>query len=195
VEPWYPPRPSNTALSRPDASDCGWAAKGNGCRAIAQRDPVSREWKLTSRHWKPLSVSPYKDALSQVPAGLEWDILDVEVLGSPRTVGVAEGSVMLIDLPLIGHKPWIERHTIIRNTLRIFTEPPLNGKWPKLFRPMCVYNGQSAYQLYRQLQEANNRLGVELWEGVVAYLKDSIYTYNYGSPTRKDPSWGKVRFT
>ena len=152
-----PLRPERGTRHRFDADEFSFEGKGNGRRGILYNVSGNSHPVLYSRHGNLIDASPYMEAIDQLPGGAGWHgYLDFELMGSPRTPGVGDGSIMIIDLPCVA-APYKERHAMIRDQVDCFVEPGPDGKWPKVFRPVAVHCPTGADVLWDTLRHRRQK--------------------------------------
>ncbi len=140
----------------------------------------------------------------------EW--LDVEAL--ERRLPIGKGSLIVLDIPLPG--TWAERQQQLYTDLVAASqvaqswkfehfEPPENelllfayhyeDEHPQKLRGANVIDSQLfPASAWNRLQELNQQLGCELFEGLVAKRVDSLYPIQSRSPDVEFPFWMKHRW-
>jgi hypothetical protein len=215
--PSYPLRPVNGGplpLAQPKHGLWDFGPKLNGWRAWAH--PATRS--MWNRENKPLSITAeFKVVLDKLYCAAdhlpEW--LDVEALS--RRVPIGKGSLILLDAvgtpPLdvgcsnVGCLPYDERQQLLYDTC--IAKGPGFSWAHEQFEPLENELLSFAYT-YRtddkapemhpaaawvRLQEVNQALGCELFEGLVAKRADSLYPLQLRSPDLEFPFWMKHRWS
>ena len=183
----YPLRPEKGTGYRFDADAFAFECKANEARAM-YHNPTGH---MISRHGNPVDTTPYKEALSRLPKSDMWEWVDIGLFGSPRTPGLNEGVIMVIDLPAIGDLPYCDRHRIIRE---YFPDPSFRVPFPLVFRPPVVYNNCGLAHAREQMLLENEKWGVTIWEGFVGKRLTSPYPINTTNPNKTTNHWYKERF-
>jgi hypothetical protein len=176
--------------------------KINGWRVLID----VRNKKLWSRYNQPSSVehkyASVLDRLTGMFDGVVPTWLDGEILGQ-RTPTMGRGSIIIFDVvwPQLTeqHKEWnlwYERRRFLNATLGGEAELWDVEQTP---RQDTIYHlpnvcDDEAEEFYQRLKLINTRLGVELYEGLVAKRVDREYPMQLASPAKETTNWIKHRW-
>ena len=213
--PIYPARPVNGGplpKAMPKSGDWSVEGKYNGWRAWVH-NPTGA---MFNRKLEPLSIShefkPALDVLRQLP----WEWSDTEALERRHNIG--RGTLILLDhLPDDPNMTYQERKSFMHmfgtvkgiETHKALNEPIANNR---VYLPMNwriegatarvgdfveaerqTHRGQWL-GLWDILQQCNQALRCEFWEGVVAKRNDSIYPRQRRNAELEFPFWMKHRW-
>jgi len=203
--PTYPARPMNGGSlekARQKIHPDAWIyePKINGWRVLID----VKNKLMWSRYNQPSSVEhKYASVLDRLADALRgafcdaplW--LDGEILGQ-RASCVGRGSLVVFDaiIPHAAFSPWIEQRRWIDVALLDVSEVWDINAMPKqdtIYRLPHVGDAD-AEGFYEELKAANARLGVELYEGVVAKRADKAYPIQLRSPAQETTDWIKHRW-
>lgn len=217
----YPARPVNGGpfeKALPKTGIWAYEPKINGWRAWLhtptgamfnrKNEPLSitREFDQVINRIKSSAAIAASQGVLPLP---EW--LDVEAL--ERRIPVGKGSLVVLDSPLPGN--WIQRQKQLYLSL---IERGVAQSWAfeqctlpenELFMFAHNYQDENAQRAngatvvdpnlfpsaaWKRLQEANQQLGRELFEGLVAKKVESTYPIQLRSPDLEFPFWMKHRW-
>lgn len=214
--PTYPARPMNggsleRARPKPDPEAWVYEPKINGWRMLID----VRNKKMWTRYNQPSSVeakyASVLDRLASVFGGDAPTWLDAEALGQ-RASCIGRGSLVVFDVvwPLTNGEwnTWRERRRFLDMALDVSELWEINAlpKQDTIYRlPHVAPCGATAMltddevtapvmEFYDELKAANARLGVELYEGVVAKRIDKQYPIQLRSPAQETTDWVKHRW-
>jgi hypothetical protein len=183
----YPARPVNGGHLHYALKKVGpWSyePKYNGWRALLHV-PTGAMW---NRHGKRLSIACEFARVVHLLKLTPFTWLDVEALS--RRHGLGKGSLIVLDCLDKPHLPYAERRTVLSAaipTLPVATKPADKSDYlpPCYSDPLLVWD---------QLQEVNQTLGCDFYEGMVAKRDDSPYPIQLNASEQTYPQWMKHRF-
>ena len=215
--PTYPARPMNGGSlekARQKIHPDAWIyePKINGWRVLID---VNNKL-MWSRYNQPSSVehkyAAVLDRLASVFTSGAQIWLDGEILGQ-RASCVGRGSLVVFDIIASSASPpltvwsWDDRRILLDRTIgaprrKLGLALEAQGElWDinALPKQDTIYllprvGDEEAESFYEELKEANARLGVELYEGVVAKRVDKTYPIQLRSPAQETTDWIKHRW-
>jgi len=190
---FYPARPKQggmnfLALCSTLYADGTWSfePKFNGWRAMLHVPSGA----MFNRYNEPLSISgEFAAAIQSIRKSFgvgEW--MDCEAL--ERRHGRGQGSLVVIDTPAAA-----QSHRIRALELNLVFPPATLDHCAERDTVYSIPSYDDGPALWRELQEANQQLGIVFYEGVVAKRKTSAYPLQLRSSKEETPDWIKHRFT
>jgi len=192
--PSYPLRPVNGGplpKALPKSGEWSLNGKYNGWRAWVHA-PTRTMW---NRQLEPLSITHEFTAALEILHRLPFEWVDVEALERRHKIG--QGTLVLLDAPAAG-RTWYDRQYFIHAAAGLHGIPthsevnkPLAND--SVYLPM-TWETAAGPQLWTILQQCNQALGCDFWEGLVAKRTDSLYPLQLRSPNQEFPYWVKHRW-
>jgi ATP-dependent DNA ligase len=201
--PTFPARPMNggpldRAREKPEPEAWFYEPKINGWRVLID----VKNKKMWTRYNRPSSVEhKYAAVLERIAAqfsGDEVTWLDGEILGQ-RASSIGRGSLVIFDVAWPRWKDWSILHDRRRLLDVIFDNVSEVWDIDRLPSQDTIYrlpriSGADALEYYERMQIANQRFGLELYEGVVAKNMHKEYPTQLRSATEETPWWVKHRW-
>lgn len=198
----YPARPiqgGRLELAPPKRGLWFAEPKFNGWRALVHC-PSGTMW---NRHGNRLTIAHcFRDALKDLRGLADEGLLWADCEALERRHDVARGTLVVLDaIPATATftPSYTERRAFLESLgipLEPFSSGSHTGDGRSLLlttsRMVCSYNESLAF--YQSLREANRKLGVEFFEGVVMKRGDSVYPVQMRSSTEEWREWVKHRF-
>jgi hypothetical protein len=183
----YPARPSNGGNLMLSGAKKGWLyqPKINGWRAIF--DASTEE--VWNRHGK-LLTTPFpakgKYELLRLAEKTGWNWWDCELVERRTKL---KGKIIVLDA-MDADLPFIQRYLTIQSQFPTIH----NGKPWEVLSALPTLESDKAEKLWMDGLAYNKSHGDELYEGVVAKKRDSIYPQQKITPDRVFPYWVKHRY-
>lgn len=145
---------------------------------------------MFNRYGRRLTIAEdFKRALQQIQAcRFEW--LDCEALS--RRHDLARGTLVILDV-VLADLTYEQRRKKLAKTFEVFTDldEPMPGN------SVCLspaFAADMAETLWQALQQCNEVLACEFFEGMLAKRADSHYPIQLRSAQREFPGWVKHRY-
>lgn len=158
--------------------------KVNGWRALIHVPTLS----VFNRFGKPFTTFElYEDSLNWIWEHSPFEWLDCEMLA--RRHALDAGRIIVLDWASQGNETYIERREAMIKVFPFAT--PSGDNAASMLIASCL---EDISYLWENLQEENERLNCEYYEGIVGKRIDSVYESQMVSPKNSTASWLKWRF-
>jgi len=188
--PFYPARPIPGGRFDPcllPLGDRRYECKANGWRSLVRNGSRA----MFNRYLEPLSITEeFVEALTLLEdAYPDEPWIDVEAMD--RRHGLLRGALLVLDLPC-QRGTYLQRRAIIETATPTLPYLPVGNDGRHKLYHLPSFKQDQAATMYAAYQDANELLGVPLYEGLVSKKADSLYPQD--SKQKDYPGWIKYRF-